>query len=92
MLSAQSTWFGDFLVGIEPARHYFLERDSKEDLSRVVRPRTSPLLTPATTREGLTHVWTTFSPDQVDLNWKNPDVLFEFLDILIFTCPKDAEC
>ena len=86
--SAQSTWFGDFLVGIEPARHYFLERDSKEDLSHVVRPRTSPLLTPATTREGLTHVWTTFSPDQVDLNWKNPDVLFEFLDILMLYLSK----
>jgi len=86
--SAQSTWFGDFLVGIEPARHYFLEYDSKEDLSHVVRPRTSPLLTPATTREGLTHVWTTFSPDQVDLNWKNPDVLFEFLDILMLYLSK----
>ncbi len=35
------------------------------------------------TRDGETHVWTTFSPDQVDLNWQNPDVLFEFLDILL---------
>jgi len=29
-------------------------------------------------------VWATFSHDQLDLNFGNPDVLFEFLDILLF--------
>jgi glycosidase len=29
-------------------------------------------------------VWTTFSADQIDLNFSNPDVLFEFLDILLW--------
>ena len=81
--SSQSRWFRDFRVGIQPARHYFIEIDPRTDLSEVVRPRTSPLLTAAQTREGETHVWTTFSADQVDLNWQNPDVLFEFLDILL---------
>ena len=86
--SAQSDWFRDFQVGIEPARHYFMEMDPQEDLSAVVRPRTSPLLTQARTREGRTHVWTTFSADQVDLDWRNPDVLFEFLDILLLYLSK----
>lgn len=81
--SAKSPWFKDFVSGIEPARHYFLEVDPKTDLSAVVRPRTSPLLTPTQIRSGESHVWTTFSADQVDLNWQNPDLLFEFLDILV---------
>ena len=81
--SIQSQWFRDFQIGIQPARHYFHERNPGEDLSAVVRPRTTPLLTSVHTREGETFVWTTFSADQVDLNWANPDVLFEFLDILL---------
>lgn len=80
--SSQSPWFRDFLTGIDPARDYFLPTDPTTDLSAVVRPRTSPLLTKTVTREGDAWVWTTFSADQVDLNWKSPDLLFEFLDIL----------
>lgn len=80
--SRQSPWFKDFVIGTEPAHNYFIEEDPKLDLSKVVRPRTSPVLTKMHTRKGVTHVWTTFSADQVDLNWKNPDVLFDFLDIL----------
>ncbi|MGF1483257.1 MAG: alpha-amylase family glycosyl hydrolase [Opitutales bacterium] len=80
--SAQSGWFRDYASGIAPARYYFLEMDPETDLSEVVRPRSSQLLTQVQTREGETHVWTTFSADQVDLNWQNPDVFFEFIDIL----------
>lgn len=86
--SAESEWFRDFLTGISPARHYFLEMDANTDLSSVFRPRTSPLLTKTQTREGGAHVWTTFSADQVDLNWQNPDLLFEFLDILFLYISK----
>lgn len=86
--SSKSAWFKDFVAGIEPARHYFLPMDPKLDYSEVVRPRTSPLLTKTRTREGDAHVWTTFSPDQVDLNWQNPEVFFEFLDILFLYISK----
>lgn len=86
--SRKSAWFKDFLVGIAPGRHYFLEMNPNTDLSQVVRPRTSPLLTKTTTRFGETYVWTTFSDDQVDLNWQNPDLLFEFLDILFLYISK----
>lgn len=86
--SVGSSWFRDFLLGIAPGRHYFLEMDPKTDLSQVFRPRTSPLLTKTTTRYGESWVWTTFSADQVDLNWQNPDLLFEFLDILFLYLSK----
>lgn len=88
--SRKSDWFHDFITGIQPARHYFIEESPDTDLSSVVRPRTSPLLTPVETRDGEAHVWTTFSADQVDLNWKNPDVLFEFLDIFFYYLAQRA--
>jgi len=85
--SSESSWFKDFVAGIQPGRHYFLQMDPRTDLSGVVRPRTSPLLTKTPTRDGPAHVWTTFSADQVDLNWQNPDLLFEFIDILfLYIC------
>lgn len=86
--SSQSSWFKDFVAGIEPARHYFLPMDPDGDYSEVVRPRTSPLLTKTRTRDGEAHIWTTFSADQVDLNWQNPEVFFEFVDILLLYISK----
>lgn len=82
-VSRHSEWFKDYVMGIAPARHFFIEVSPETDLSAVVRPRATPLLTPTQTRAGLRHVWTTFSEDQIDLNYANPDVLFEFLDILL---------
>ena len=89
-VSRQSKWFHEYTQGIAPARHYFIEADPEADLSAVSRPRSSPLLTPVATRDGPRHVWTTFSADQVDLNYANPDVLFEILDILLLYISKGA--
>jgi sucrose phosphorylase len=82
-VSRKSSWFRDYVSGISPGCGYFIEADPQEDLSEVVRPRNLPLLTPTHTRYGLRHLWTTFSEDQIDLNFANPDVLFEFLDLLL---------
>jgi glycosidase len=82
--SSKSPWFREYVSGIEPGSNYILEGDEEADLSSVVRPRASPLLTPYQTRKGKRHVWTTFSADQVDLDWTSPDLLFEFLDIIMF--------
>ncbi len=82
-VSSKSQWFEDYLAGIAPERNYFIELPPETDLSQVVRPRTSPLLTPAYTVYGERWVWTTFSEDQIDLNYHNPDLLFEMLDILL---------
>ena len=83
-VSRKSGWFIDFTTGTAPGRDFFIPLPASTDLSSVVRPRTSPLLTPVQTRQGLQHVWTTFSADQIDLNYANPDVLFEILDILLY--------
>jgi len=81
--SAKSGWFKNYTNCVAPHRGYFVEADPEDDLSAVVRPRTSPLLTPVATPAGLKHVWTTFSADQVDLDFRNPEVLFEMLDVLL---------
>jgi glycosidase len=86
--SRKSQWFRDYVTGIAPARWYFLPMDPATDLTQVVRPRPWPLLTKTSTRDGPAHVWTTFSADQVDLNWQNPDLLFEFIDILFLYLSK----
>ncbi|MGE9290097.1 MAG: alpha-amylase family glycosyl hydrolase [Puniceicoccales bacterium] len=80
--SAKGEWFREFVAGVQPASDYFVTEDPGVDTSQVVRPRTSPLLTRFATRAGDRWVWTTFSADQVDLNWRNPDLFFEFVDIL----------
>jgi len=89
-VSRQSGWFRDFAGNVAPARHYFIEMDPATDLSAVVRPRNLPLLAAVQTQVGERHLWTTFSDDQIDLNFANPDVLFEFLDILLFYLSQGA--
>ncbi len=81
--SRESAWFKTFTQGIAPEKNYFLVDDPNKDWSKVVRPRVSPLFHETETADGVKSVWTTFSRDQVDLNWKEPDVLFEFVDILL---------
>ncbi|WBA83791.1 sugar phosphorylase [Endozoicomonas sp. GU-1] len=83
-VSRESLWFADFVSGIQPGRDYFIEEDPSTDLTMVTRPRNSPLLVPTQTRRGTRHVWATFSEDQIDLNFKNPDVLINMVDIVLF--------
>ncbi len=81
--SAHSAWFQGFLQDRSPYDQYFIRVDPQTDLSSIIRPRDRPPLTPVETRRGKMYVWTTFSPDQVDLNFQNPRVLLEFIDILL---------
>ena len=83
-VSRRSGWFFDFDQGVMPAKKYFICVGKSVDLSSVVRPRNLPLLTKVTSKEGEKYLWTMFSDDQIDLNYSNPDVLFEILDILLF--------
>ncbi len=89
-VSRQSLWFHDFLNDVEPYRHYFIEVDPGADLSAVVRPRPTPLITEVQTHQGYRHLWTTFSEDQIDLNFANPEVLLEFIDIMLFYIAQGA--
>ncbi|WP_249979248.1 sugar phosphorylase [Vreelandella olivaria] len=83
-VSRESLWFVDYLTGSLPGRDYFIEVDPDTDVSQVTRPRSNPLLVPISTRRGTRHLWATFSEDQIDLNFENPDVLLEFVGILLF--------
>ncbi len=83
-VSSQSRWFRAYTNGMAPERHYFIEVDPKTDLSAVVRPRTSGLLRSVQTPYGERQVWATFGQDQIDVDFSNPDVLFEYLDIVLF--------
>ncbi|MYL22465.1 alpha-amylase [Halomonas alkaliantarctica] len=89
-VSRESLWFVDYLSGSLPGRDYFIEMDPATDLSAVVRPRSTPLLAPIATRRGTRYVWATFSEDQIDLNFANPDVLLEFVGILLFYLQQGA--
>ncbi len=80
--SSRSAWFENFLRDESPGRDYFFTADLAQDLSAVVRPRTSPLLRTVETVRGPRHVWCTFSHDQVDLDFRNPEVLLQFVRIV----------
>lgn len=81
-MSSRSRWFDNFKKRLDPGKDYFAEGNPQDDYSQVVRPRNSPLLTPVETADGERHVWCTFSADQIDLNFKNPKVLLEFVRII----------
>ena len=81
-VSSQSAWFNAYRQGQTPYDGFFFETSPDEDLSAVVRPRTTPLLQEIDTNGGPRHVWCTFSHDQIDLNYANPEVLLEVLRIV----------
>jgi glucosylglycerate phosphorylase len=82
-ISAGSRWFQSFLAGKEPHKDFFITPPTGIDLHKVVRPRTSPLLTTFKTNSGEQQVWTTFSADQIDLDFHNPQVLLAILDVIL---------
>ncbi len=91
-MSAKSTWFQDFLANKEDFSNLFFTALETDDLTGVTRPRTSPLLTPFTNALGETrHLWTTFSADQIDLNYNNSNTLIRILDVLLFYVERGAE-
>ena len=89
--SAGHEWFRAFLQDDPQYRDYFVVVQGKPDVSQVVRPRALPLLTDFETPSGTKQVWTTFSADQVDLNFQNPDLLLEIIDTLLFYVAQGAQ-
>ncbi|MBT8043341.1 MAG: alpha-amylase [Verrucomicrobiae bacterium] len=82
--SRESQWFKNYLTDSSPGKDYFIDGADFKDLSKVVRPRSSTLLTSVETVAGEKQVWCTFSKDQVDLNYANPEVLLEIIRIIQF--------
>ena len=87
-VSSRSKWFDDYQKQQAPGKDYFIEASPEDDHSTVVRPRNTPLLNPVKTKNGERHVWCTFSADQVDLNFRNPEVLLEMVKIIRFYLDK----
>ncbi|MCF6445831.1 sugar phosphorylase [Nereida sp. MMG025] len=81
-VSSQGSWFNAYRQGQAPYDKFFFEASPDDDLRDVVRPRTTPLLREVETTNGIRHVWCTFSHDQIDLDFRNPEVLLEFLRII----------
>ena len=90
-VSQFSDWFKAYLSGDRYFKDFFIEVDPSTDLSKVVRPRTTPLLSEFVDKDGKIHnIWTTFSKDQVDLNYKSHRVLRNVLDALFYYIEKGA--
>ncbi len=81
--SARGLWFKNFLKRKKPGKDYFLTVNSKFNTSKVVRPRDHKLLKKIKIFDKSDYLWRTFSPDQIDLNFKNPSVLLRFIKIMI---------
>ncbi|MEA2039866.1 MAG: sugar phosphorylase [Thermodesulfobacteriota bacterium] len=95
-ISAKSRWFQEFLDGNPEYQDFFITFSTKDVISEdhlklIVRPRVSELLTPFSTLNGKRSVWTTFSPDQIDLNFKNPKVLLKMTEILLTYIRRGAD-
>ncbi len=83
-VSAQGTWFRRWLAGDPAVEGWFTMLDATTDTSAVTRPRTSPLRTEVTRDDGsVVGVWTTFSADQVDLDYREPGVLLAMVEVLL---------
>ena len=80
--SSRSAWFDNFVKGNGQGSDYFFTALPDDDLSEVVRPRASPLLKEVETGNGKKFVWCTFSHDQVDFDFRNPEVLKAFASII----------
>jgi sucrose phosphorylase len=80
--SREHLWFADFVNGRAPGCDFFIELPADTNVDEVIRPRNTPLLSEVQTYAGPKHVWTTFSDDQIDLNFSNPEVLSQFIEIL----------
>jgi sucrose phosphorylase len=86
--SSSGEWFDNFIKGEGPGHDYFYTTAPDTPVSQVVRPRTSPLLRETETADGTKYVWCTFSHTQVDFDFRNPEVLKEFIQIVRFYLDK----
>ncbi|WP_421532982.1 sugar phosphorylase [Lelliottia amnigena] len=91
-MSAKSQWFENYLNQKPGFEDFFIAVDTDTDLSAVTRPRALPLLTPFTLADGtIRHLWTTFSDDQIDLNFASPQVLIAMVDVLLHYLIEGAD-
>ena len=81
--SARGLWFSNFLKNKSPGKGYFFAVDKNFKSANVIRPREHRLLKKINLMDQEKYLWRTFSPDQIDLNFKNPKVLMRFIKIIL---------
>ncbi len=91
----KSRWFQEFLDGNSEYKDFFISFSTKDaisedDLRLIMRPRPTDILTPFDTIDGKKYLWTTFSPHQIDLNFKNEKVLLRLIAILLMYVRRGA--
>jgi sucrose phosphorylase len=82
-VSSSHPWVQQFIKCQEPGLSNVFSPSQDLDWKNVIRPRSSSLFSQINTEDGQKQVWTTFGPDQVDLNWLNPKMTVEFLHLII---------
>jgi len=88
--SAQGEWFARFREAAPGFEDFFVTVEGDPDLAQVIRPRALPLLTAFQTAGGSRRVWTTFSDDQADLNFRDPRVMRALSEVLLFYLRQGA--
>lgn len=90
-ISGKSIWFERYLRGEDGFAQLAIEVDPSLDLTMVMRPRALPLLNSFTKYSGeQVHLWTTFSADQIDLNYRSVEILCKMIEVLLFYVSKGA--
>ena len=82
-VSSSHPWVQEFIKSQEPGLSNVFAPEKNLDWTNVTRPRSSSLFSQINTKDGLKQVWTTFGPDQIDLNWHNPKMTIQFLNLII---------
>ena len=82
-VSSSHPWVQQFIKCQEPGLSNVFSPSQDLDWKNVIRPRSSSLFSQINTEDGQKQVWTTFGPDQIDLNWLNPKMTIEFLNLII---------
>jgi glycosidase len=81
--SIQGDWFKKWQTGTSPFDGFFRTENPEADLASVVRARQHPLLTKFDAAMGERWVWTTFSQDQADLDYRNPEVALAIAEVIL---------
>ena len=74
--------------------HMFADRELPDAYERTL-PEVFPDFAPGNftyDEESASWVWTTFNSWQWDLNWHNPDVFYEFADLILWLANLGVEC
>jgi sucrose phosphorylase len=94
--SSGSPYFREMLSGNPDYKDFAITFRSPDELTPeqrklIRRPRTSDILSRFDSVDGPVWCWTTFSPDQIDLNFRNPKVLMGAIQVLLLYVRRGAD-